>query len=277
MPLLYGQGLSAFQRLQEHIIEKSVDQTIFAWKSASSKEHDQRTSFLASSPADFIDAANFVPLPLVTPPCRTTSLGVQFSVFLLSTELAESFRHTRRFPLACTDPRWAKDSWVDEPVEIAVRRSEDIAHHHAILTYERVSTHELYRSGNVAILRKVLTTVYTALGVRRTIVYLHAGTLPFAQTKAFKRINDFKAVIGFLKPLGILAWLLTSQRDANLGRAMVLLWYIAGHGAQAAMFVAVVVWSCWSLGESTAEIVGIVSMFLPSLVSLGVKLEFFGS
>ncbi|KAF1992769.1 hypothetical protein P154DRAFT_417858, partial [Amniculicola lignicola CBS 123094] len=31
MPLLYGEGMKAFTRLQEHIVQKSIDETIFLW------------------------------------------------------------------------------------------------------------------------------------------------------------------------------------------------------------------------------------------------------
>ncbi|ETI29086.1 hypothetical protein G647_01539 [Cladophialophora carrionii CBS 160.54] len=54
MPLLYGEGLRAFQRLQSEILTKTGDQSILAWTSESTARvgQDLRVSF-ASSPTSF--------------------------------------------------------------------------------------------------------------------------------------------------------------------------------------------------------------------------------
>lgn len=54
MPLLYGEGERAFIRLQEEIMKKSEDHSIFAWRD----DGLMRGSFcglLARSPASFAD------------------------------------------------------------------------------------------------------------------------------------------------------------------------------------------------------------------------------
>jgi hypothetical protein len=63
MPLLYGESEDAFQRLQEVILSRCVDHTIFAWKEPNSPgrtEHGYGSKFesglLASSPAAFTDS-----------------------------------------------------------------------------------------------------------------------------------------------------------------------------------------------------------------------------
>ncbi|KAL5370906.1 hypothetical protein DPSP01_014602, partial [Paraphaeosphaeria sporulosa] len=56
MPLLYGEGARAFQRLQEEIVKRSDDQSILAWPS-SSTETDGDTLF-AYSPASFESCGN---------------------------------------------------------------------------------------------------------------------------------------------------------------------------------------------------------------------------
>jgi hypothetical protein len=53
MPLLYGEGSSAFYRLQESILESTEDHTIFAWEHRSNAAAEKLLPFLASSPADF--------------------------------------------------------------------------------------------------------------------------------------------------------------------------------------------------------------------------------
>lgn len=52
MPLLYGEGMRAFVRLQENIIQNSDDETIFAWSGVGV----DGAGLLASSPAQFADA-----------------------------------------------------------------------------------------------------------------------------------------------------------------------------------------------------------------------------
>ncbi|KAI1357593.1 HET-domain-containing protein [Xylaria arbuscula] len=59
MPLIYGEGDSAFRRLQKKIVKESNDQTIFAWgfrlrhEVTLSPRYPQLTSALADSPAQF--------------------------------------------------------------------------------------------------------------------------------------------------------------------------------------------------------------------------------
>jgi hypothetical protein len=70
MPLLYGEGERAFQRLQEEILKTTEDQTIFLWHAA--MELDPRKfegipnfperGFLAKSPHDFESCSMFRPV-----------------------------------------------------------------------------------------------------------------------------------------------------------------------------------------------------------------------
>ena len=57
MPLLYGEGQRAFERLQQEIMTRSNDETIFAW--ASSKMEAQ-TALLAPSPQAFKNSSKLV-------------------------------------------------------------------------------------------------------------------------------------------------------------------------------------------------------------------------
>jgi hypothetical protein len=51
MPLVYGEGPKAFLRLQEQILKRSADHTLFAWRAVpSSKADEPVTALLASSP-----------------------------------------------------------------------------------------------------------------------------------------------------------------------------------------------------------------------------------
>lgn len=53
MPLIYGEGSKAFLRLQEEIIKRTVDLTLFAWQPGYNTRGRRYCSVLATSPADF--------------------------------------------------------------------------------------------------------------------------------------------------------------------------------------------------------------------------------
>ncbi|RYP50462.1 hypothetical protein DL769_010947 [Monosporascus sp. CRB-8-3] len=58
MPLLYGEGREAFLRLQQEIIKRSDDQSIFAWSYPKDKySHLQTSGLMASCPDYFKEAA----------------------------------------------------------------------------------------------------------------------------------------------------------------------------------------------------------------------------
>ncbi|KAK0741534.1 hypothetical protein B0T18DRAFT_394114 [Schizothecium vesticola] len=61
MPLLYGEGINAFIRLQEEIIKVSTDESLFAWSGHFHRDQ-LRLSMLAPDPDAFTPAANIVPL-----------------------------------------------------------------------------------------------------------------------------------------------------------------------------------------------------------------------
>jgi len=61
MPMLYGEGMAAFIRLQEEIINDSNDLTIFAWTSPDRNPNGYR-GILASSPAEFVWANDLEPI-----------------------------------------------------------------------------------------------------------------------------------------------------------------------------------------------------------------------
>lgn len=58
MPMLYGEGKDAFRRLQEEIIKRSNDQTIFAW--GWSAKTGWSKNFLADDPSYFLDCDKVV-------------------------------------------------------------------------------------------------------------------------------------------------------------------------------------------------------------------------
>lgn len=79
MSTLYGEGRHAFVRLQKEIIAQSADQSILAWTSDSV---DSGTHLLASSPKDFANSSDIVPMPLqsVRTGFHITKVGLEIPI-----------------------------------------------------------------------------------------------------------------------------------------------------------------------------------------------------
>ncbi|KAL0934021.1 het domain protein [Colletotrichum truncatum] len=90
MPLLYGEGMRAFVRLQEEILKESDDQSLFLWDFPSDGEHAADTLFglLAPSPSVFLqpDLDHIRPLPpsesQESIPATATSQGLRTRMLL---------------------------------------------------------------------------------------------------------------------------------------------------------------------------------------------------
>ncbi|KAI5459581.1 heterokaryon incompatibility protein-domain-containing protein [Mariannaea sp. PMI_226] len=61
MPLLYGEGLMAFRRLQEEILRRNNDMTILAWGRQPRQEPLRPTGVLAASPSEFLGSGSIQP------------------------------------------------------------------------------------------------------------------------------------------------------------------------------------------------------------------------
>ncbi|KAK0117763.1 hypothetical protein ONS95_012089 [Cadophora gregata] len=60
MPMVYGEGKRAFERLQEEIMKVSDDHSLFAWRlSTRSLRHWTGQGLLADSPADFLNSGHY--------------------------------------------------------------------------------------------------------------------------------------------------------------------------------------------------------------------------
>ncbi|KAI9855986.1 MAG: hypothetical protein M1813_009311 [Trichoglossum hirsutum] len=78
MPLIYGEGLKAFRRLQEEIIKRNNDMTIFAWDV--SQSHEQHfLGLFATSPTAFIDSSGVMPFADDFPNLSITNKGILVS------------------------------------------------------------------------------------------------------------------------------------------------------------------------------------------------------
>ncbi|KAF2195612.1 HET-domain-containing protein [Zopfia rhizophila CBS 207.26] len=80
MPMLYGEGAKAFQRLQLEIIKTTHDHSIFAWRRRRDSEHSEPSGFLASSPDGFSDSGTIclsISRRLEWQPYSWTNLGIR--------------------------------------------------------------------------------------------------------------------------------------------------------------------------------------------------------
>ena len=90
----YGEGVKAFIRLQEAIIERNADQSIFAWEKTLTREEDvhlkerrnsylwcddEWTQLLAPSPDAFANAHDIVPCYQASLPYRMTNMGLNIT------------------------------------------------------------------------------------------------------------------------------------------------------------------------------------------------------
>lgn len=88
LPLLYGEGSQAFIRLQEEIIRRSNDQSLFAWSFKPDKTRSvsvTNVNGLAFSPAYFHDSGDIVPFRRHSEakPTSMTNTGVEISLLHL--------------------------------------------------------------------------------------------------------------------------------------------------------------------------------------------------
>ncbi|KAG8666742.1 hypothetical protein FPOAC2_11865 [Fusarium poae] len=82
MPMLYGEGTKAFERLQEEIIKQTTDMSIFAWK-ATDETQDYR-GILAQSPDEFVHCRHLSQAPTMRKGFETTmtNKGLRLETFL---------------------------------------------------------------------------------------------------------------------------------------------------------------------------------------------------
>jgi hypothetical protein len=138
MPLLYGEGMNAFLRLQEEIIKASDDQSIFAWRSRESPSNNVTCGLLAPSPGEFEDSGSIVPsrislgirhLTAARSPITINNKGLEVSLPQGKTGEQKYYFAS----LLCVMER-PSDEWVGILLK-------DISYHGG--RYERYSPHEL--------------------------------------------------------------------------------------------------------------------------------------
>jgi Heterokaryon incompatibility protein (HET) len=84
MPLLYGEGLNAFVRLQEEILKISEDESLFAWTDAKTTfDQQQNDGILAIHPSAFNNSSRIVPYASKLKPYTMTNRGLRYEARLI--------------------------------------------------------------------------------------------------------------------------------------------------------------------------------------------------
>lgn len=165
MPLLYGEGEKAFQRLQEEVVKRSDDDSIFAWHDANGSLHTHRGLF-ARSPKEFEGCGDVI-FPDGSPvePFAMTNKGLQAVIGLrefcgVPTEF-DALLH-------CTEATVGNDSqtWYPgtNPVANTVVRLRRLASDR--LAYARVDSHRRLTDHPKSALPITPSTIY----VRENII-----------------------------------------------------------------------------------------------------------
>jgi hypothetical protein len=97
LPLIYGEGRKAFIRLQEEIIRRTTDQSIFAWRLPILSSH-RGFGLLASSPRMFADSGNVVAPSdnfSLERPFAVTNNGVEFVAKVYADEADSALKRAR--------------------------------------------------------------------------------------------------------------------------------------------------------------------------------------
>lgn len=90
MPMLYGEGLRAFVRLQEEIMRISDDHSIFAWAKVFGTRPRPWAGLLAQSPFDFCESGKIVrSMSSDTPPFTKTNKGIHLQLPLKALDSSE--------------------------------------------------------------------------------------------------------------------------------------------------------------------------------------------
>jgi hypothetical protein len=143
MPLLYGEGERAFQRLQEEIVKITDDETIFAWKAENSTFATWRSLF-ARSPAEFSQSGLIVPNPNYSGRYSQshviTNKGLRIRLRLSSRKDIEKGWHSRTEFIAVLKCHPDRNIWAP-PICICIKRVFGDE-------YVRVDANQLYISSN---------------------------------------------------------------------------------------------------------------------------------
>lgn len=112
MPLLYGEGKTAFRRLQHEILRKELGESLFAWRPSTRHPILLENQLFASSPAQFAGSADVVDVARLSGPIFSSrghwiALEVPDSPQRDVYERADISRHDLIVRLACG--RWSTD------------------------------------------------------------------------------------------------------------------------------------------------------------------------
>ncbi|KAE8449479.1 hypothetical protein EG329_008087 [Mollisiaceae sp. DMI_Dod_QoI] len=106
MPTLYGEGDKAFLRLQQEILSKNSDESIFAWETPPEDDDYVFSGLLANSPTWFNKCGNFAEMYFDPdrPPHTMTNRGLRLELLIETVEKGSArVEETTNAPLNCAE------------------------------------------------------------------------------------------------------------------------------------------------------------------------------
>lgn len=130
MPMLYGEGQRAFTRLQEAIMMRSTDHTLFAWKNTTGVN----TGLLADSPSYFSKSSRIIrSSTTATKPFNITNKGIQLELPLTRDETTREWE-----ALAVLDCQYVGD--YETLIALRLRAYSGEADMFYVYSQERITT-----------------------------------------------------------------------------------------------------------------------------------------
>ncbi|KXT16889.1 hypothetical protein AC579_4760 [Pseudocercospora musae] len=188
MSLRYGEGTKAFTRLQELILQRSNDDSLFAWRlpdCEDRKDREVRYGLLAEHPADFAGSSKIVPVRRRSFPHLVTGRGIElFAPADLCSTVLEScwlgqyilreLDWSMRVRLACRD--MSSSTTEKHSITLKIKQESSPLPTDSRLLYRRIDAHE---------------TLLTNYARFHSILILAFGRRGFyiAPTKTFERAN----------------------------------------------------------------------------------------
>ena len=220
MPLIYGEGMKAFFRLQSEIIRTSSDESIYAWSDITLLS----SGLLARSPVAFRDSGDIVPMEepsgLPRSPPYMANRGIAIEI-LESSKMPQSMDLTLTVPLNC-----AKASQRELPFKLHLQpRGRQCASRVNVSTIEfygaKVSEYDITSK---AVLLFYVDNIYTEWTTTLTRSEPNVSTGVTLTPAAQKRLVFFKDILS--TPNGGVQFLdVERPRSRVYLSAQVALWY----------------------------------------------------
>ena len=203
MPLIYGEGSQAFIRLQQEILKRSTDESIFAWKDTSLI----LGGMLALSPAAFEHSGDIIPANIAhldrPDPYTMTNRGFAIDLHVQSHVKFARPSTTSVFPLKCFRLGYSKDFVVAIFLVGGDWNNK-----------RRYDPHEIYVTSVQKYKASRIQKAYISPCYTPTSNSTNSGRDPKATFKILPSVGLFRSAQAFVPSPAVIQW--DQQRSANI-------------------------------------------------------------